>query len=380
MKIIKGGITTAKGFESNGVSSGIKRGGKLDLALITANKPAVSAAVFTKSSIKAAPLIISEKHIKNNKLQAIVVNSGNANCFTGKSGLKTADQTTEIFGKLLNISKEDVFVLSTGIIGKSLSLSKIKNASQKLIKGLAKTNESKTAKAILTTDLTTKEIAVKIKLSGKDVIIGGCAKGSGMIAPNMATMLGFITTDVKISASLLKKSLKEATEQSFNSISIDGCMSTNDTVVLMASAQANNSAIKKGTIEHTKFQNGLNYVCLELAKMIVKDGEGATKFIEIEINGAKTRKQAKDIGLAIANSLLVKTACYGSDPNWGRIAAAIGSLGIKGINESNLKMDFSSFKKKEIKISVSLKLGSASNSVFTCDLSHKYININTQYN
>ena len=380
MKKISGGITKPLGFKANGMACGLKRSGKPDLALMTSDVPAVAAAVFTKNSIKAAPLIVSQKHIRDNKIQAVITNSGYANCFTGKFGLLYAQQTAEITGNSLNIPIQDVFVLSTGIIGKPLPFKLIENALPELVKGLSKSGSDKAAHAILTTDLKIKQTAVEIKISGKKVTIAGCAKGSGMIAPNMATMLGYVTTDAAISATLLKKALKEANEQSFNAITVDGCMSTNDTVVIMANGMAGNKKITSQSKDYAIFLKALNFVCLDLAKMIVLDGEGATKFIKVNISGAKTKAQARTIGMSIANSMLVKTAAYGKSPNWGRVAAAVGSLGITGLTEENLKISFSSFEKKEIDINVDMNLGKENNTVYTCDLSNEYININANYN
>jgi len=379
MKIIKGAITAAKGFKANGLCCGIKRSGKPDLSLIVSDVPATTVGVFTKNSIIAAPLVVTKKKLKNQKAQAIVINSGNANCFTGKFGLAYAQKTTEVIAQLLKIAKENVLVASTGIIGKPLPFQKIKKASPALVKGLAKTKAHLAARGILTTDLAAKEIALQITVGGKPVALGAMAKGSGMIAPNMATMLGFITTDAKINASLLKTALKEACEMSFNSITVDNCMSTNDMVVVMANGLAQNKCISKKDKDFKTFCNALNIICLDLAKKIVKDGEGATKFITVTIEGAKTEPQAKEAAFAVANSNLVKTAAYGSNPNWGRVAAAVGALGL-GVTESMLKIKFSSFTKKEIGINVDLGLGSKTATVYTSDLSIDYVKINGKYN
>ncbi|HNV24528.1 MAG TPA: bifunctional ornithine acetyltransferase/N-acetylglutamate synthase, partial [Candidatus Omnitrophota bacterium] len=291
MLIIKnGGVSSPLGFKANGIWSGIKKSGKPDLALIVSDNLATAAGVFTKNSIKAAPLIISQKNISNHKAQAIVVNSGNANCFTGSIGLKHAQQTTAIFAKLLKISTKNVIVTSTGIIGKQLPFNKIKNAAPQLIKGLSKNGSILAAKAILTTDLAIKQIAVEIRLSGQKVILGACAKGSGMIAPNMATMLGFITTDAAISPKMLTLALKQACDESFNAITIDGCMSTNDMVVVLANGQAQNKTISHQGKDFQVFLKALKHICLFLSKKIVLDGEGATKFITVNVSGAKTPK------------------------------------------------------------------------------------------
>ncbi|MBI5150410.1 MAG: bifunctional glutamate N-acetyltransferase/amino-acid acetyltransferase ArgJ [Candidatus Omnitrophica bacterium] len=381
MKILKnGGVTTPKGFRANGVASGIKRSGKPDLALITSDVPAVAAAVFTKNSIKAAPLLVSQKHLRDHKAQAIVVNSGNANCFTGQPGLAGARRTTEVVGRLLDIPCEDVVVTSTGIIGRPLPFQKIYKAAQGLVEGLSVHGGRKAAEAILTTDTCAKTAAVELALGGKKVTIGACAKGSGMIAPDMATMLAFITTDAAISAGMLKMALRQANDQSFNSITVDGCMSTNDMVVVMANGLAQNKPVVKAGKDLQAFVKALHYVCLDLAKKIVLDGEGATKFIDVRVCGARNERQARKAGLAIANSVLVKTAAFGSNPNWGRVAAAVGALGIARVTEENLKISFSDFARKDITINVDLNMGEAKAVVYTSDLSYEYVKINGEYN
>ena len=381
MKILKnGGVTTPKGFRANGVASGIKRSGKLDLALITSDVPAAAAAVFTKNSIKAAPLVISQEHIRDSRAQAVVVNSGNANCFTGKTGMTGARRTTEVIGRLLDIPREDVIVTSTGIIGRPLPFQKIYKAAPGLVDGLSVHGAPKAAEAILTTDTCAKTAAVELPLGGKTVTIGACAKGSGMIAPDMATMLAFVTTDAAISAKMLKAALRRANDHSFNSITVDGCMSTNDMVVVMANGLAGNKPVVKPGEEFETFVKALHYVCLDLAKKIVLDGEGATKFIDVQVAGARDERQARKAGLAIANSVLVKTAAFGSNPNWGRVAAAVGSLGIARVTEENLKIKFSDFARKDITISVDLNMGEAKAVVYTSDLSYEYVKINGEYN
>jgi glutamate N-acetyltransferase/amino-acid N-acetyltransferase len=380
MKVIEGGITKPKGFKANALSAGIKRSGNLDLGLLTSDCLAVSVTVFTKNSVKAAPLIVSQKHARRGKIQAVIVNSGNANCFTGSFGLIYAERTTELIGQLLGIPKEAVIVTSTGIIGKPLPYQKIVNAAPELVRGLRTTGSRPFAKAILTTDLQVKEKVVTITLGEKKITVAGCAKGSGMIAPNMATMLGFITTDAAISFSMLKKAFKAVTAESFNCITVDGCMSTNDMVTVMANGRAQNPPITKPGKDYDTFYKALRYVCVDLSKKIVLDGEGATKFIEVTCLGAQTEKQARKVALAIANSTLVKTAAYGSNPNWGRVAAAVGALGIRNITEKNLKIKFSPFDKKEIRVMVDLNLGSAKAAVYTSDLSYEYVRINARYN
>ena len=380
MKVIAGGVTKPKGFKANGLYCGIKNSGKFDLGLIASDTLATSVTVFTKNSVKAAPLIVSQTHARNNKIQAIVVNSGNANCFTGKFGLIYAKRTTELIANLMGILSTNVIVTSTGIIGKTLPFKKIEKATPKLVSGLSVNGSQKVAKAILTTDITTKEKAVTVTLNGKRVTIAGCAKGSGMVAPNMATMLGFITTDAAISAAMLKKAFKSAIGRSFNCITIDDCMSTNDMVTILANGHAKNKIITAVGKDFHIFSKALEYVCLDLARKIVLDGEGATKFIEVNCLGAKNTQQAKKVCLAIANSNLVKTAAYGNNPNWGRVAAAVGSLGINQISEENLRIKFSPFDKKEIRITVDINMGQAKATVYTSDLSLEYVRINARYN
>lgn len=380
MKIVNGGVTKPMGFKANGLHCGIKRSGKFDLGLIVSDTLATSTSVFTKNSVKAAPLLVSQKHARNNKIQAIVINSGNANCFTGKFGLIYAQRTTALIADLLGIAQTNVIVASTGIIGRTLPFKKIQRASPRLVNGLSAHGSKKVAKAILTTDLAIKEIAVILSLSGKRVTIAGCAKGSGMIAPDMATMLAFITTDAAISPTMLKRAFKLAVERSFNCITVDGCMSTNDMVTVMANGHAHNPVIAKPDRDFQTFSKALEFICNDLAKKIVRDGEGATKFIEVNCLGAANARQAKRIGLAIANSNLVKTAAYGNNPNWGRVAAAVGSLGIKQITEKNLKIKFSPFNKRDIHITVDMNIGTAKATVYTSDLTLDYVRINERYN
>ncbi len=379
IKIINGGITAPKGFMANGLCCGIKKSGKPDLSLITSNIPCTAAGVFTKNSVVAAPLIVTREKLRSRCAQAIVTNSGNANCFTGTRGIAHAKNTSKIFADLLKMDSRHVLVSSTGIIGKALPFKKIKDASQRLVQGLDRAHARIAAQGILTTDLVTKEIAVQFTIDRRQVTIGAMAKGSGMIAPHMATMLAYLATDISISAPLLKLALLNACEQSFNRITIDNCMSTNDMVIVMANGQANNKKIIKKDKNFFIFQQALSTVCLDLAKKIVRDAEGATKFITVNVKNAKNDNQATKIAFAIANSNLVKTAAYGSNPNWGRVAAAVGALELP-ISEDRLTISFSSFAKKDITINVDVKLGKSSARVYTSDLSVKYVEINGKYN
>jgi glutamate N-acetyltransferase / amino-acid N-acetyltransferase len=380
MKVGKGGVTSAKGFLANGLCCGIKKSGKPDLALIFSQMPAVTAAVFTKNSVKAAPLIVSQKNIRNGRAQAIVANSGNANCFTGDFGLIYAEQTAKLCSYLLQISADDVLVASTGIIGRPLPYIKIATAAETMVKGLSAEKGEAAARAIMTTDTFAKECALEVFIGGKKVTIGGCAKGSGMIAPNMATMLAFVTTDASITRPMLRKALAQACDRSFHSITVDGCMSTNDMLSVMANGMAANKKIIGPGKDYDLFCEALTAVCLDLAQKIVRDGEGASKYIEITVAGAKTESRARQMALAIANYNLVKTANYTDKPNWGRVAAAIGSLGIKGVDEQSMKIEFHCEKNNtEVYIKVTLSLGRAEAKAYTSNLTAEYVKINGEY-
>lgn len=378
MKIYKKAILPL-GFQASGVASGIKRSGKLDLALLYSVMPAKAACRFTLNKIQAAPIRLNKAQLKRSKnFQAIVVNSGNANCFNGKAGLRHAEETAGGLAMALGIRKENVLVASTGIIGRRLPLAKIKKAIPGLLKGLSRQGINQAKRAILTTDRFVKEITAEFKVGKSKVSVCGIAKGAGMIAPNTATMLAFILTDALISQQALNKALGIAVESSFHSISVDGCMSTNDSIILLANARAGNKLIDKGK-DFDTFASALGKVCLELAKMIIRDAEGATKFIQIRVVRAKSFQQARKAALSIANSNLFKTAVYGENPNFGRIIAAVGASGIE-VREEDIKIKVSPLKRKEIKVEVFLNQGKGSSTVYTSDLTPAYIRINAAYN
>jgi glutamate N-acetyltransferase/amino-acid N-acetyltransferase len=375
-----------KGFIASGLHCGIKRK-KPDLALFYSTVAAKAACKFTTNKIQAAPLLVCKEHLKKAKLfQAIIVNSGNANCFTGKIGIKDAQETTLATAKALGIKKESVLVASTGIIGRRLSVQKIKNAVGQLVGKLSPSRINKAKLAIMTTDTFSKEITLKIRIGKKVVTISGIAKGAGMIAPNMAspehirraTMLCFIFTDAYITQRALTQALDKAVDNSFNCITIDGCMSTNDSIIVLANAKAKNDLIDSHK-HYGLFLEGLNKVCLELAKMLVKDAEGGTKFIKVEVNQAKSPKDARLAALAIANSNLFKTAVYGENPNFGRIVAAVGASGAR-VAEDKIKIKVSPLHHKEIDVYVSLGLGRGEATVYTSDLTEEYVKINAEYN
>ncbi|TRZ49774.1 bifunctional glutamate N-acetyltransferase/amino-acid acetyltransferase ArgJ [bacterium] len=369
-----------KGFKASALACGLKKSGKLDLALFYSAASAKAACLFTANIIQAAPLKVTKKYLKNNKaFRAVIANSGNANCFTGKAGLKDAQGMSALTAKELGIKKEAVLVASTGIIGRRLKLDKIKKAMPALVKSLSPNGIAKAKRAIMTTDTFAKEITVKFNSAGKTITICGIAKGAGMIAPNLATLLCFIFTDADITQGALKQALKIAADDSFNCITVDGCMSTNDMAMLLANGAAGNSLIDTDR-NFGAFSKALNTVCLELAKMVVKDAEGATKFIQIRVENAKTGKEAKQVALSIANSSLFKTAMFASSKNiLGRTVAAAGASGVD-IKEEDLKISSSPLKKKEVNINVSLKRGKSSATVYTSDLSYEYVKINAEYN
>jgi len=379
MKIYKKAILPLE-FQANGIASGIKRSGKLDLALFYSDIPAKAACQFTSNKIQAAPIRINKKYLKENKdYQAIIVNSGNANCFTGNRGLRDAEETTRMLSKAAGIKKDSVLVASTGIIAKPLPLLKLKKSIPKLVMGLSRYGIDKAKIAILTTDTFTKEVTVKFNIGSQIITICGIAKGAGMIAPNMATMLCFILTDARITQRALSKALKSCVDNSFNCITVDGCQSTNDTIITLANGASRNNLIDTGNKHHNLFLKALNIVCLELAKLIIKDAEGATKFIQVKVEKAKNFAQARGVALNIANSNLFKTAMYGENPNFGRIIAAIGASGAD-VEEKDIKIKVSPLNKKEINVGVSIEQGNGCATVYTSDLTPEYIKINAEYN
>jgi len=400
MKMIKGGVCAPKGFLASGIYSGIKKNAfSKDLALIFSEAICTAAGVFTTNKIRAACIKISGVHLKNNKAQAIIVNSGNANCCTGEQGFRDAEQTVEVVARALDLKASLVLISSTGVIGKLMPMAKLINHIPALVEQLNTRKSRNAAEAIMTTDKVVKEAAISFKIGGRKVTIGAIAKGSGMIYPNMATMLGFVTTDVAIDVAALKAALKCCVNNTFNCISVDGDTSTNDMVLILANAAAGNKRITlNAKADFEKFKNALMQVLLYLAKKIAKDGEGATKLIQVCVKGALNDKDARRAAATVCNSNLVKTAIYGEDANWGRIAAALGrskaalkeeKLSIyidrvkifsKGLpadaDEGALKNILSKY---EIKITVDLGLGKAGITMWTCDLSEEYVRINAKY-
>ncbi|WHY87530.1 bifunctional ornithine acetyltransferase/N-acetylglutamate synthase [Neobacillus novalis] len=393
----KESVTLPKGFKAGGMHCGIKRK-RLDLGYIVSEVPAVTAGVYTTNIFQAAPLVVTQESIaKENKIQAVLVNSGNANACTGEQGLTDAQEMQKLFAGELGMDPHYIAVTSTGVIGELLPMDKIK-AGIKQILDKENEGEENFKQAILTTDTCTKEIAVQFNIDGKKVSIGGTSKGSGMIHPNMATMLGFVTTDANIAHEDLLFALKDVTNLTFNMITVDGDTSTNDMVLVMANGLADNELLTKEHPEWDLFVNGLKIVCESLAKKIAKDGEGATKLVEIQVSGAFSINAARAVGKSIISSNLVKTAIYGTDPNWGRIVTAAGYSGVP-IEPNLLGVSIGEYKvfekglpcpiaEEEVKgylenenvvIHVNLNQGDYSATAWGCDLTYDYVKINASY-
>lgn len=398
-KRINGGVTAPKGFVAAGISAGIKKTKALDLALIVSQTPGPVAGVFTKNKVLAAPVILGQQQVKQGIGQAILVNSGNANAFTGKEGLRDARITSSLLAKALSISPRMALIGSTGVIGVPLPMKAIATGIPTLVSQLSRKGHLQAAQAIMTTDTRPKEIAFQDTIGGKKVTIGGMAKGSGMIHPDMATMLGYVTTDALIDRTVLQHTLAEVTRETFNCISVDGETSTNDTVLCLANGQAGNTRIKRGTPAHGRFKDLLYDVCHHLAMDIVRDGEGATKVIEFRILHAASQKAAKQFANTLATSPLVKTAIFGADPNWGRIIAALGRSG-PALDPEKIQIDFNDIpivkggkglgpkveqrikkmmQKSTLTISISLGQGKARSHIWTTDLTYDYVKINASY-
>lgn len=399
---INGGVCAAKGFTANGVHCGIRKNKtKRDLALIYSEKPASVAAVYTTNLVKGAPLTVTKKHIENGYAQAVICNSGNANTCNA-DGIEIAEKMSELAGEKLNISPEDVVVASTGVIGQPLDIAPIANGMTQLADGLCENGSQHAAEGIMTTDTKLKEVAVSFEIDGKTCRIGGIAKGSGMIHPNMATMLVFITTDVAISPAMLQKALSGDIASTFNMISIDGDTSTNDMVCVLANGMAGNDEIVGEGEALDEFMLALNSVTVDLCRKIAGDGEGATKLLECKVAGAKCPSCAKTVAKSVICSSLLKAAMFGADANWGRVLCAIGYSGAnvdvdkidvsfessKGkidVCKNGAGIEFSEEKAKEIlledeiDILINLNSGEFSASAWGCDLTYDYVKINGDY-
>jgi len=398
LEVISGGITTPKSFRAAGVSAGIKaREGALDLALIVSDRPATAAAVFTINRAQAAPVIVSRDHLARSGglARAIIVNSGCANACTADEGLQTATTMAAETARLVDCPAEQVLVASTGVIGVALDIEKIRRGLPKAWASLASDQGANAAQAIMTTDPFPKEAAARLTIGGREITVGGMAKGSGMIEPMMATMLAFLTTDAAVPKPLLDRALRDAVNDTFNAITVDGECSTNDCVMLLANG-ASGAAIDESSYD--VFAHAVRAVCLRLALGIVRGGEGATKLITINVTGAAAPEEARRAAKAIANSPLVKTAVHGGDPNWGRLIAVAGRAGVafelsraavtmgttvlfeKGRPHDEKAPEAAAYlKHNDILIGVDLGAGTAAATVWTCDLSAEYVRINAEY-
>jgi len=400
-RLIKGGVCSAKGFRAAGVAAEIKYKGRNDVALIVADEPCAAAAVFTTNKVAAAPVIYDREIIKGGRVTAILANSGCANACTGEDGYRDAKLSALVTAGELGISPKEVLVASTGVIGRKLPMDRLLAGMKKAVAKLGRTNAHGLAaeKAVMTTDTRPKQACATTIVGGKKVTVGGMSKGSGMIEPNMATMLGFITTDAAVSPAMLKRALLLAINKSFNRLVVDGDESTNDSVFLMASGKAGNREITKAGADFNAFLEALCAVCVSLARQMATDGEGATKFVTVTVKGAKSDKDAERAARAVAKSPLAKTSWFGKDPNWGRVLAAVGYSGADVVDmkaevfydgtwafrrgevadEAQLKKLEKVLKKDAFDVVVDLHLGKGESTIYTCDFSLDYVHINADY-
>ena len=401
MRTVKGGVCSAKGFRAAGVAAEIKYKGRNDVALIVADEPCAAAAVFTTNKVAAAPVLYDRQIVKGGRVQAILANSGCANACTGEQGQKDAKLSALVTAGELGIDPRHVLVASTGVIGRPLPMDRLLAGMRKAAKALGRTPVHGLAaeKAVMTTDTRPKQACVTTTIGGKTVTVGGMSKGSGMIEPNMATMLGFITTDAAITPAMLKRALILAIAKSFNRLVVDGDESTNDSVFLLASGKAGNRTITQSSKDFRSFVEALEAVCISLAKQMATDGEGATKFVTVTVKGAKSEADAARAARAVAKSPLSKTSWFGRDPNWGRVLAAVGYSGADVVDmkaevfydkvwafrrgtvadAAQLKKLARVLKKDAFEVTVDLHLGKYASSIYTCDFSLDYVHINADY-
>jgi len=395
--MIPGGITTPRGFRAAGVAAGIKSD-KRDMALLVSDTPAVIAGVFTTNRVTAAPVQLCRERLAARQARAIIVNSGNANACTGANGMRDARRMTQLTAELLQLEEPAVFVCSTGTIGLPLPMDKVEPGIRLAVKALSPTGGADAASAIMTTDTKPKQIAAEVEIDGKLVTLGGMAKGSGMIHPNMATLLVFLTTDAAVKALALQDCLATAIDRSFNRISVDGDRSTNDTALFLANGAAQNAPLDQRHPRWKAFCAAANAITGELARQIVKDGEGATKLVTVTVRGAPGKRAAEKVARAVANSLLVKTSWFGADPNWGRVICAVGYAGV-AVEPDKIDIAYNGqfavrggqpvglapeilhaiIAKPEFGIEIDLHLGRSTYTMTTCDCSDAYVHINASY-
>lgn len=395
---LPGGVTAAAGYTAGTAFAGIKQADKRDIAVIYSVAPAAAAGVFTLNKVKAAPVLLTMQNLSDDTAQAVVVNSGNANACNSEQGMLDAQAMAAVTAGVLGITAENVLVASTGVIGRKMPMDKVLPGIRAAAGQVAPENGPLAAQTIMTTDTFAKEAAVRLELGGKEVTIGAMAKGSGMIHPNMATMLCFITTDAAVSPACLKQALKHAVDRSFNMVTVDGDTSTNDMAVILANGMAGNGIISEEGSDYTRFRDALTEVCAKLARDIARDGEGATKLITVEVTGAATEEEARLVARTVAGSSLVKAAVFGRDANWGRIICAAGYsgadfdpekvdifLGDEQVASQGGSIDFSEeraleiLKKDTVAITLNLNSGASSATAWGCDLSYDYVKINADY-
>ena len=399
MKKIEGGITAVQGVRAAGIHAGIKTADTKDMTLIFTDTPAAAAGVFTKNSVTAAPVIVCREHLSDGHAQAVIVNSGNANACTGEVGMANARRMASATAEQLGIDAKLVCVSSTGVIGQQLPMDTIENGIRIAANALSTEGGDDAAEGIMTTDTHPKSVSIEVEIGGAPVRIGGIAKGSGMIAPNMATMLSYLTTDARINAETLQSALNRVVDNTYNLLTVDTDRSTNDTVIILATGRADNTDIVAANGENYEaFCEGLQFVCTELVKMLARDGEGATKLVEVVVKHAKNRDDAEKAARAVAESPLVKTAIFANDANWGRIMMAIGKSGaafdpyqvdvwladyqlVKDGMDAGYDEDRATalFAQDPVRITVDLRAGDAEVTMWTCDYSYDYIRINADY-
>ncbi|TAK28693.1 MAG: bifunctional glutamate N-acetyltransferase/amino-acid acetyltransferase ArgJ [Chloroflexota bacterium] len=396
MKIEGGTVTTPRGFQSGGVAAGIKGEGKLDLGLLSSVVPCAAAGVFTTNVVRAAPVLLSQQHLRSGVAQAVVANSGCANACTGEAGMEDAHEMARLVATKLGLSPQSVVVASTGVIGHPLPMEKIGAGIEQV--DLSTGGGHRFAEAILTTDRGPKEVAFAFNVDGRAITIGGVAKGAGMIHPNLATMLIFLTTDAPVEIGFLRHSLQLAAETSFNMLTVDGDTSTNDSVFILANGEAGGAVLDGSTPGSAEFQRALELTCIELSKAIVRGAEGASKLIEVIVDGAQSTEDARQIARTIAGSSLVKTAVHGNDPNWGRILAAAGRSGVTFAPEKadvyigelkvmqagrplsfDWQQGIAQLDREEVVLRLALNHGPASAVAWGCNLSEEYVTINSAY-
>ena len=395
MRIIEGGgVTAPSGYRAAGIQTGVKESGAKDLALVYSTRPANAAAVYTTNKVQGAPVAIDREHLADGKARAVILNSGNANVCNGDVGLDHAKRMCSLTASELGLRTEEVLVCSTGVIGVPLPIAKIEAGIPRLVAALSEDGGATAAEAIMTTDTVPKSCAVEVELASGRATVGAMAKGAAMIAPNMATMLSVVTTDAAVPSGQLQELLSQAIQHTFNCITVDGDMSTSDTVILMA----NGDESELGERDIERLYEGIEYACRQMAQAIARDAEGSSKLITIAVRGAATEAEARQVGIAVANSSLVKTAAFGNDPNWGRILCAMGYAGVDfdpetarvslcgtNIYGNGAGLDFdedklsATMQAEEMAIAIDLVMGAATAEIFTCDLTYEYVRLNAEY-